>query len=38
MLEKGENNMELKETIELMCSSDYKERFVAEYRQVKIRY
>lgn len=21
-----------------MCSSDYKERFVAEYRQVKIRY
>lgn len=30
--------MELKETIELMCSSDYKERFVAEYRQVKIRY
>lgn len=35
---KGKNNMELKETIELMCSSDYKERFVAEYRQVKIRY
>lgn len=30
--------MELKETIELMCSSDYKERFVAEYCQVKIRY
>lgn len=30
--------MELKETIELMCSSDYKERFVAEYHQVKIRY
>lgn len=35
---KGKNNMELKETIELMCSEDYKERFVAEYHQVKIRY
>lgn len=35
---KGKNNMELKETIELMCSENYKERFVAEYRQVKIRY
>ncbi|RGJ72197.1 hypothetical protein DXD51_03050 [Eubacterium sp. TM05-53] len=30
--------MELKETIESMCSDDYKERFVAEYDQVKIRY
>ncbi len=30
--------MELKDTIELMCSDDYKERFVAEYRQLKIRY
>lgn len=30
--------MELKETIELMCSSDYKERFVGEYHQVKVRY
>lgn len=30
--------MELKETIELMCSNDYKERFIAEYDQVKIRY
>ena len=30
--------MALKETIELMCSEDYKERFVAEYHQVKIRY
>lgn len=30
--------MELKETIESMCSGDYKERFVAEYDQVKIRY
>lgn len=30
--------MELKETVELMNSEDYKERFVAEYHQVKIRY
>ena len=30
--------MELKETVELMKSSDYKERFKAEYLQVKIRY
>lgn len=30
--------MELKETIELMCSNDYKERFIAEYNQTKIRY
>lgn len=30
--------MELKETINLMNSSDYKDRFVAEYLQVKIRY
>ena len=35
---KEKNNMELKETIESMCSDNYKERFVAEYRQVKIRY
>lgn len=35
---KGKNNMELKETVELMNSEDYKERFVAEYHQVKIRY
>lgn len=35
---KEKNNMELKETIELMCSENYKERFVAEYHQVKIRY
>jgi hypothetical protein len=30
--------MELKDTIELMQSSDYKERFKAEYMQTKIRY
>lgn len=35
---KEKNNMELKETVELMNSEDYKERFVAEYQQVKIRY
>ena len=29
---------ELKETIELMTSKDYKERFIAEYWQTKIRY
>ena len=35
---KEKNNMELKETVELMNSEDYKERFVAEYHQVKIKY
>ena len=30
--------MELKETIEMMNSADYKERFKAEYHQTKIRY
>lgn len=30
--------MELKDTIELMNSSDYKDRFKAEYQQVKIRH
>lgn len=30
--------MELKETIEMMNSEDYKERFKAEYRQNVIRY
>lgn len=30
--------MELKDTVELMMSDDYKERFIAEYCQVKIRY
>lgn len=29
---------ELKRTVELMTSSDYKERFIAEYWQTKIRY
>ena len=28
----------LKDTAELMCSEDYKERFIAEYQQLKIRY
>lgn len=30
--------MELKDTIEMMTSDNYKERFKAEYCQVKIRY
>lgn len=30
--------MELKNTVQGMCSSDYKERFCAEYCQLKIRY
>lgn len=30
--------MELKDTMEMMTSADYKERFKAEYFQVKIRY
>lgn len=30
--------MELKETIDLMNSEDYKDRFKAEYLQTKIRY
>lgn len=30
--------MELKDTIGMMQSADYKERFKAEYQQTKIRY
>ncbi len=30
--------MELKDTVALMNSADYKDRFVAEYMQVKTRY
>lgn len=30
--------MELKNTVEMMNSEDYKERFKAEYQQVVIRY
>ncbi len=30
--------MELKETVDLMLSEDYKDRFKAEYYQAKIRY
>lgn len=30
--------MELKDTVEAMCSEDYKERLAAEYYQLKIRY
>ena len=32
------NIMDLKDTIEMMNSEDYKERFKAEYYQLKIRY
>lgn len=31
-------NFELKDTIELMNSADYKDRFKAKYLQIKIRY
>ena len=31
-------DMELKDTIKMMNSEDYKERFKAEYYQIKIRY
>ena len=30
--------MELKDTVDLMTSEDYKDRFKAEYLQTKIRY
>jgi hypothetical protein len=30
-------NMELKDTINWMTSNNYKERFIAEYQQLKIR-
>lgn len=30
--------MELKDTIEMMTSPDWKDRFIAEYLQTKIRY
>lgn len=30
--------MELKDTVEMMNSSDYKERFIAEYCQLRIRH
>jgi hypothetical protein len=32
------NIMELKDTVEMMLSNDYKERFKAEYWQLKIRH
>jgi len=32
------SRLELKDTVELMGSSDYRDRFVAEYIQLKIRY
>ena len=30
--------MALKDTVDMMCSEDYRERFKAEYMQTKIRY
>lgn len=30
--------MELKDTVQLMQSEDFKDRFIAEYQQTKIRY
>ena len=30
--------MELKDTVQLMISDDYKDRFIAEYRQLVIRF
>lgn len=30
--------MELKDTVTNMCSDDYRERFQAEYHQLRIRY
>lgn len=32
------SKIELKDTVEMMNSADYKERFKAEYYQTKIRY
>ena len=40
-MSKGELIMKiktLKDTVEPMCSEDYKERFIAEYAQVEIRH
>lgn len=36
--ESEEDVMVLKETVDMMLSEDYKERFKAEYYQTKIRY
>ena len=37
-MEKIVNISSLKDTLPLMVSSDYKDRFIAEYMQTKIRY
>ena len=36
--QKGRTTMELKDTVALMESADFKDRFKAEYYQTKIRY
>lgn len=38
MRKEGEYIMTLNDTVELMTSADWKDRFVAEYLQTKIRY
>lgn len=38
IIKKEVTEMELKDTVELMKSNDYKERFKSEYLQTKIRY
>lgn len=38
MLMNNFDNFTLQDFIDLMCSQDYKERFVGEYLQLKIRY
>lgn len=38
VFELKKNSTELVDTIEMMCSDDYKERFKAEYYQLVIRY
>lgn len=35
---KGDEKMDLKDTVELMVSPNWKNRFIAEYVQTKIRY
>jgi hypothetical protein len=37
-MNKEENYMELKDTVDLMNSNNWKDRFLAEYLQTKIRY
>lgn len=36
-LEQGDVDMRLTETVNLMCSNDWRDRFVVEYIQLQIR-